>query len=314
MKIYIIFIISTIIILLSLLSVLSFKYENSTIDYIEKYKNEEPINIMFSCDKNQFVGLIAIVHSILIHTKQSHRLRFYFLVDNNEKTILENLLEKKINKNEDNNYIIKYNIKELVPNKEINDNIKIINNNNIMNPLNFARFTFQDHFQELDKILYIDADMIVKNPIENLYDNCDINKMPFYAVCHDTFKKCFDFKDSYKHLNLNGNEPYFNAGIFCTSLNYWKKNNIQEKIIDIMKKHKHSKTPLFKYGTQPLLNLAFINNVGKLPRKWNTLNLGSDKTMNKNILDNAAVLHWNGKHKPWLNNGYYKELWESYKI
>lgn len=314
MNIYIIFVISTIIILLSLLSVLSYKYEIYTVDYIETYKNEEPINIIFSCDKNQFVGLIAVVHSILIHTKQSHRLKFYFLVDKNEKIILENLLENKFNKNKNNDYSIKYIVKELIPNKEINNNIRVINNNNIMNPLNFARFTFQDHFPELNKILYIDADMIVKEQIENLYDKCYIHKTPIYAVCHDTFKKCFDFKDTYKRLQLNGNEPYFNAGIFCTSLNYWKKNNIQRKIINIMKTHKHSKTPLFKYGTQPLLNLAFINNVGKLPRKWNTLNLGNDTSINKNMLDNAAVLHWNGKKKPWLNNGYYKELWEPYNI
>jgi alpha-1,4-galacturonosyltransferase len=81
-----------------------------------------------------------------------------------------------------------------------------------------------------------------------------------------------------------------------------------------MKKHKHSKTPLFKYGTQPILNLAFVNNVGKLSKNWNTLHLGGNKSINKDILDNAAVLHWNGVHKPWLNNGYYKNLWNPYTI
>ena len=47
----------------------------------EKIYNQEQVNIVMSCDKNQFEGLVAIVNSILIHTKQKNRLFFNFLVD-----------------------------------------------------------------------------------------------------------------------------------------------------------------------------------------------------------------------------------------
>ena len=41
----------------------------------ENFNNQEQVNIVMSCDKNQFEGLVAIVNSILIHTKQKNRRR-----------------------------------------------------------------------------------------------------------------------------------------------------------------------------------------------------------------------------------------------
>ena len=40
----------------------------------ENFNNQEQVNIVMSCDKNQFEGLVAIVNSILIPTKQKNRL------------------------------------------------------------------------------------------------------------------------------------------------------------------------------------------------------------------------------------------------
>ena len=63
-------IILLIILFLVLVFILFEKKKNSK----ESFYNQEKINIIMSCDKNQFEGLIAIVNSILIHTKQKNRL------------------------------------------------------------------------------------------------------------------------------------------------------------------------------------------------------------------------------------------------
>jgi hypothetical protein len=50
---------------------------------IETFQNQNVINIVMSCDKNQFIGLIAIVNSIIQHTNEENKLFFNFLVDVN---------------------------------------------------------------------------------------------------------------------------------------------------------------------------------------------------------------------------------------
>tara|TARA_Y100000590_G_scaffold14063_2_gene16883 strand:- start:4265 stop:5167 length:903 start_codon:yes stop_codon:yes gene_type:complete len=271
------------------------------------FTNNEKINIVMSCDKNQFTGLLAIVNSILIHTKQKHRIFFNFLVDKNEKNILDKLLHTKLR-------LQNYYVKEIEEDKMITDNIRIVHNNNIKNIMNFARFNFQNEFSHLDKILYLDCDMIVKAPIEKLFDTFDSTKYPFAAVKAHYMKDSDDIYDECKKMyNIKNEYPYFNAGVFCTSLKYWRNVGIKDKIIEIMKQHKNSKNGLFNLGTQPILNIAFVNNFQILDKSWNTGGLGY-KNVSNDLISKAKILHWTGKEKPWLPNGRYKQIWEKYKV
>ena len=273
----------------------------------ENFYNQEQVNIVMSCDKNQFEGLVAIVNSILIHTKQKNRLFFNFLVDKNEKDILDKLLKKKLN-------LQNYYIKEIEEDKMITNNVRVNRDNNIKNIMNFARFNFENEFSHLDKILYLDCDMIVKEPIENLYDNFDNINYPFAAVKIKDFKNNDDiYSECKKMYNLKDEYPYFNAGVYCTSLKFWRQNGIKRNIIKIMIAHKKSKKGLFKLGTQPILNIAFANNFQVLEKAWNTGGLGYKK-VSPDEINNAKILHWTGKQKPWLSNGRYKEIWNNYKL
>ena len=274
----------------------------------ENFNNQEQVNIVMSCDKNQFEGLVAIVNSILIHTKQKNRLFFNFLVDKNEKDILDKLLKKKLN-------LQNYYIKEIEEDKMITDNIRVNRDNNIKNVMNFARFNFENEFSHLDKILYLDCDMIVKAPIENLYDKFDNVNYSFAAtVGTKNFKNCDDiYKECKEMYNLKDEYPYFNAGVYCTSLNFWRQNGVKRNIIKIMISHKKSRNGLFKLGTQPILNIVFANNFQILEKTWNTDGLGYRK-VSPEVIKKANILHWTGKQKPWLSNGRYKEIWNKYKL
>ena len=265
------------------------------------------VNIVMSCDKNQFIGLLATTNSICRHSNDNYKdIDFYFLVDKKEKPILENLIKTKFP------YKINYKIKEINEDPEISNNIRVNNKGSkeTANIMNFARFNFQNEFPNLDKILYIDADIIIKDDITKLYENLNINKSPLYAVNVGTFKKRRDIYDTRPYDN---NVPYFNAGLYITSLNYWRNNNLKYKIIEIMKKHKNSKKGLFRLGTQPILNIIFHNNFKEIPKEWNTTGLGYKK-VKSNLINNAKGIHWTGQYKAWNKNGRYKELWEPYNL
>lgn len=292
------------IIILVLICCLCITNLNSKIEY---FNNQEQINIVMSCDKNQFIGLIAIVNSIIQHTKEENKLFFNFLVDVNEKKILDDLIQDKLK-------IKKYFIKEIEIDENITNNIRVNQNNNIKNNMNFARFNFHNEFKHLDKIIYLDVDMIVKAPIEELYYICMNSMYPLSAISYKKLNNINDiFEECKKMYNLKNEYSYFNAGVFYTSLNYWRENNLKDKIIEIMKAHKKSKKGLFKLGTQPILNIVFANNFQILEKKWNTAGLGYKK-VNPESINKAKILHWTGKQKPWLENGRYKNLWNKYNL
>ena len=288
---------------------------NTKNEYFDNKNNE--VNIVLSCDQNQFPGLIAVVNSICTHTNSLSRIKFYLLIDKNEKKILTKMLNKLI---KEKNYNFHFFIKEIRYDKQILDNIRVINNHNIKNIMNFSRFNFADEFPLCDKILYIDADMIVKDDIVKLYDSCNTNIKPFYAV--PMYGGQPSLLRSYGDINvedlkknnipINKNRKYFNAGIFITSLNYWRSHKIKDKFINFMILHKKLKNGLFKLGTQPIMNLCF-QDYGELDKRWNVKDLGY-KNVDANLIKTAGVLHWNGPEKPWLEKGRYKELWLPYTI
>ena len=45
---------------------------------------------------------------------------------------------------------------------------------------------------------------------------------------------------------------------------------------------------------------------------WNVDGLGRLKTTNERANRNARLLHWTGRHKPWLDHGYHTEYFLSY--
>ena len=52
-------------------------------------------------------------------------------------------------------------------------------------------------------------------------------------------------------------------------------------------------------------NNEYINNV---------VDLGCNKNISDDMINNADVLDWSGINKPWYTNGYYKKYWDKYNI
>tara|TARA_E500000178_G_scaffold321152_1_gene344797 strand:+ start:53 stop:571 length:519 start_codon:yes stop_codon:yes gene_type:complete len=123
-----------------------------------------------------------------------------------------------------------------------------------------------------------------------------------------------DIKDStFNSYNISSeNLKYFNAGIFITSLDNWRQNNIQDTLLYWMKENK--KHSLFKFGAQPILNIAFINKVKYIDDKWNTVRIGNNSNLSIDEIESAKILHWNGDAKWWNMDGLYKNYGEIYNL
>jgi len=69
-----------------------------------------------------------------------------------------------------------------------------------------------------------------------------------------------------------------------------------------------------KTGSLPLGWLTFYNKTMILDRRWQILGLGYDSDVDKNQIDRAAVIHFDGIRKPWLDiaMGRYKGYWTKF--
>lgn len=75
-----------------------------------------------------------------------------------------------------------------------------------------------------------------------------------------------------------------------------------------------SKRPLWNIGSLPLGWLTFYNKTKVLDRRWHILGLGYDSGVDKNEIEGAAVIHYDGIRKPWLDiaMGRYRSYWTKY--
>lgn len=121
--------------------------------------------------------------------------------------------------------------------------------------------------QDLKICLYLDCDMLCFGDLRELL-SVDINNYQV-AVCldgnnHKKIKKVFfslKGREKYKFSNI---EKYFNSGFILVNLDRWRRDNIENKSIDFLKKFKTL------YPDQDALNIA-LTEVLILPMRWNLL-------------------------------------------
>ena len=71
---------------------------------------------------------------------------------------------------------------------------------------------------------------------------------------------------------------------------------------------------MWKLGTLPPGLITFYNLTYPLDKSWHVLGLGYDPHVETDDIDKAAVVHYNGNMKPWLELAMsrYKPYWTKY--
>eukprot|EP00850_Spirogloea_muscicola_P009036 SM000050S16961 [mRNA] locus=s50:29444:34155:- [translate_table: standard] len=92
----------------------------------------------------------------------------------------------------------------------------------------------------------------------------------------------------------------------------WKRRNITG-IYHYWQELNEDRT-LWKLGTLPPGLITFYNKTYPLDKSWHVLGLGYNPNLDMTEVDNAAVIHWNGNMKPWLEIALskFKPYWNEY--
>ena len=112
--------------------------------------------------------------------------------------------------------------------------------------------------EDVDRLLYLDADTIVTGSLSELFDT-DLKGSALGMVLDSVGE------NHKKDLNLSDSEGYYNSGVLLIDMNVWRRDNYTEKIVD------HVKTVRAQYPSpdQDLLNVVCRGNIATLPAKYN---------------------------------------------
>ncbi|CAL1399314.1 unnamed protein product [Linum trigynum] len=195
------------------------------------------------------------------------------------------------------------------------DNLKY-RNPKYLSMLNHLRFYLPEVYPKLDKILFLDDDIVVQKDLAPLW-SIDLQGMVNGAVetCKESFHrfdKYLNFSNPKINENFHPNSCGWAFGMNMFDLKEWKKQNITG-IYHYWQDQNEDRT-LWKLGTLPPGLITFYNLTYPLDRGWHVLGLGYDPALNQTEIENGAVVHYNGNYKPWLDLAIakYKPYWSRY--
>ncbi|KAM1793504.1 hypothetical protein ACFX12_037243 [Malus domestica] len=182
--------------------------------------------------------------------------------------------------------------------------------------LNHLRFYLPEIFPKLNKVLFLDDDVVVKKDLTALW-SLDLKGNVNGAVetCGESFHR-FDrylnFSNPLISKNFDAHACGWAYGMNIFDLEEWKKQNITE-VYHGWQKLNHDRQ-LWKLGTLPPGLITFWKRTYPLDRSWHMLGLGYNPSVNQKEIDGAAVIHYNGNMKPWLEIGIpkYRNYWAKF--
>lgn len=156
--------------------------------------------------------------------------------------------------------------------------------------------------KELEKVLYLDVDVIVMGSIVDLWEN-DINNFAIGAVIdQETDNICH-----YNRMRYPKEYEIFNSGVLLINLLYWRKNNLQKLFMDFMKNY-HDR---ILYHDQDVLNCVLHSKKKLLSLRYNVqsaffyhfnivkYDMSKYQSSIDDAIKNPIILHFSTKYKPW---------------
>lgn len=182
--------------------------------------------------------------------------------------------------------------------------------------------------EEMDRILYLDVDMVIKGSLLPLYQ-MDLSGKAF-AVCEDIFGKINGFHEANKRrLGIPEEYSYFNAGVMLLHLSLLRRENAADEML----RRIYRDYERYEYNDQDVMNEMFYDRV--IYAGWDMYNCPPchyylDKeastqgevrfadyemmkevnrdpegflrrylNLTENIFNQAAVIHYLADTKPW---------------
>ncbi|KAK1325178.1 putative galacturonosyltransferase 12 [Acorus calamus] len=189
--------------------------------------------------------------------------------------------------------------------------------------MNHIRINLPELFPSLDKVVFLDDDIVIQADLSRLWE-IDLHGKVNGAVetCRggDKFvmtkrlKNYLNFSHPLISEKFDPEECAWAYGMNVFDLEAWRRTNISQTYHHWLHKNLESQLSLWQLGTLPPGLIAFHGNVHVIDPYWHMLGLGYQENTSLSDARRAAVVHFNGRAKPWLDIAFpqLKPLWAKY--
>lgn len=164
-------------------------------------------------------------------------------------------------------------------------------------PANYYRLLAFEMVPE-DEVLYLDSDIIVHGPIQELLDT-ELENYPLAAVADPQIQ-------DFDRLELSADQGYFNSGVMLLNLKLWRVMNLGSRVVDYCTNNPER----IQYADQCGLNAILKGNWFRLNPKWNVMTslfnpkhkvsatkyFGTEFNM---AVQKPVIIHFSDAPKPW---------------
>ncbi|MEY2423398.1 MAG: hypothetical protein QOI95_3465 [Acidimicrobiaceae bacterium] len=180
----------------------------------------------------------------------------------------------------------------------------------------WVRTLLPDRLPDIDRVIYLDADVFVRAPIGDLW-RIDLQGAPIAAVPNVVHPGMHAHVAS---MGVTGSAGYFNAGVIIVDLELWREQHLASSVMDYAVGHPNN--PWFD---QDALNVVFNGRWHRLHPRWNAMNslwtwpewanrVYGDEALDAR--DDPAILHFEGPAlcKPWhylSNHPFRDSYWDT---
>ncbi|PPS06714.1 hypothetical protein GOBAR_AA13922 [Gossypium barbadense] len=179
--------------------------------------------------------------------------------------------------------------------------------------LNHLRIYLPELFPNLDKVVFLDDDVVIQRDLSPLWEidlwgkvngAVETCKGEDEWVMSKHFRNYFNFSHPLIAKHLDPDECAWAYGMNIFDLRTWRKTNIRETYHYWLKENLKSNLTMWKLGTLPPALIAFKGHIHPIDPSWHMLGLGYQTKTNIEKAKRAAVIHYNGQSKPWLQIGF----------
>lgn len=150
----------------------------------------------------------------------------------------------------------------------------------------FLRLCIHDSL-DINWITVLDADTIILNNVDTLL--VKEYPMPVAGTLDLNYPSSSDY-------------PYFCSAVYKVSLDYWRNNNLDHKVIQLLKEH-------YPFPEQDIMNIIFDYNKTILPMKYCVSSLYRDVTQIE-AFNKPSIVHFAGPIKPTNERYKIKTSWD----
>ncbi|KAJ1263387.1 hypothetical protein BS78_09G180700 [Paspalum vaginatum] len=173
-------------------------------------------------------------------------------------------------------------------------------------------FLLPEMFSNLKRVVVLEDDTIVQKDLSFLW-NLDLKGKVIGAV-HSCGVKFHQLRAYLPDFPYDSNSCIWMSGVSVIDLDKWREHDVTGIHHRILQKLGHDTEASWRFAALPVGLLAFQDLIHPIEGQWVQFGLGHEYGLTHGAIRKAAILHYNGNMKPWLELGIrrYRKYWKKY--